>query len=111
MCVLQVFSELFKSPLNDNFYEEYAREIIEVSLRVRLSNDPSGNNPENSAKHAASEVLEVMESKIGSAEFIGRYSEVQQYLTKQKLLRKQSIAVNAVKDPVSHAEYQVLLKL
>lgn len=87
---------------------KYAKEVIEVSMRARLYRDGiADTTEEKSAKHMASEVLELLENVLGSSAFIGYYGEVQRFIQQQKNSRKRDRAANAVRDPKAHAERKV----
>ena len=77
-------------------------------MRARLYRDGVVETAdEKSAKHIASEVLELYESVVGSSAFIGFYGEVQRFIQKQKNSRKRDRAADAVRDPKAHAERKV----
>lgn len=76
-------------------------------MRGRLNQDDVENK--KSLKNLSSEVLELLEQKIGSSLFIGVYSEVQQSLQQRKSEKKKKLAADAVNNPRAFAERKVML--
>ena len=103
---VKVLLALMKEDGMDEFVKIYVNEIVEVSMRARLT--LSEATPELKAtKEVASEVLELLEQKIGSAEFIGAYSRIQQVIQSKRSEKKRALAADAVSNPALHAERKV----
>ena len=101
--------------------------MMEVALRVRLH---GGINSEGmhgtgtgmgmegvlslsdeasikESKAAATELLEVLEAKVGSSAVLGRYADIQRMLQASKAEKKRALASEAVKDPKAYAVRKV----
>lgn len=86
----------------------YAKVIVEVCIRARLRHEGVvDTSDEKSARYIASEILEYLESKIGSNAFIGLYGEIQRVIQLKKNEKKRSRAADAVRDPRAYAERKV----
>ena len=100
---------LLKSDLPKEFFVKYTKEIVEVSMRARLNNDGIvATADEKSARNIASEILESLESVVGSSHFISVYGEVQRFIQLKKNEKKRAFAADAVRDPKAYAERKAL---
>ena len=59
------------------------------------------------SKAAATELLEVLEAKVGSSAVLGRYADIQRMLQASKAEKKRALASEAVKDPKAYAVRKV----
>ena len=111
------------------FLLAHISQMMEVALRVRLH---GGINSEGmhgtgtgmgmgmegvlsqsdeasikESKAAATELLEVLEAKVGSSAVLGRYADIQRMLQASKAEKKRALASEAVKDPKAYAVRKV----
>jgi hypothetical protein len=84
------------------------KQLMEVALRARLTKSLSDENVDKAAKEAAVELLEALERKVGSSEFIGSYSEIQVKIESSKAEKKRKLAADAVANPKDFALRKVL---
>ena len=91
-------------------------ELIEVALRARLfggnrTDDATVPQHEEEAiketKVAATELLDLLEKKVGSASLIGQYADIQRRLQATKAEKKRVLASEAIKDPKAYAVRKV----
>ena len=99
------------------FLMSHLPQIMEVALRVRLhggaaesSENVISQGDEASVKEskaAATELLEALEKKVGSAALLGKYAEIQRKLQASKAEKKRLLASEAIKDPKAYAVRKV----
>ena len=99
---------LLQEDEKNNFTLQYINEIIEVAMRARLTLTENSDEAK-AAKNIASEVLELLEQKIGSSAFIGSYGQIQQKIQSKRAERKRALAADAVLNPKEHAIKKVIL--
>jgi hypothetical protein len=97
---------LLKSDVPIDFLKLYAGVIAEIGIKGRSVQDSSETDTK-SLKLLASEVLELLETKVGASEFIVVYSEVQKKIQNKKQERKRCLATEAIRDPRSFASKKV----
>ena len=90
--------------------------LIEVALRARLfggnrvDEEIRSQHEEEAVKEskiAATELLDLLEKKIGSSALLGQYAEIQRRLQATKAEKKRVLASEAVMDPKGYAVRKV----
>ena len=99
------------------FIGAYLEQVVEVAVRATLAVDTSAAATHSvySAAHAtvqttkevSAQLLEALENKVGSAAFIGAYSEVQRRVQSSKAEKKRQLAAEAITEPRAYAERRV----
>lgn len=92
-------------------------QLMEVALRVRLyggtaeSQDGAVSQSEaavlKESKAAATELLDILEQRVGSSALLGKYAEIQRRLQASKAEKKRVLASEAIKDPKAYAVRKV----
>ena len=103
------------------FLLAHISQMMEVALRVRLHGGIHSEGVQGmegvvsqseeasirESKAAATELLEVLEAKVGSSAVLGRYADIQRMLQASKAEKKRALASEAVKDPKAYAVRKV----
>lgn len=88
----------------------YLSEITEVAVRATLAVDTTRDatiSLVQISKELASELLELLEQTVGSAAFIGAYSEVQRRVQSSKAEKRRRLAAEAITAPQKYAARKV----
>ena len=91
--------------------------MMEVALRVRLyggtaeTQDGAVSQSEaavlKESKAAATELLDILEQRVGSSALLGKYADIQRRLQASKAEKKRVLASEAIKDPKAYAVRKV----
>ena len=112
---LQVFIALVTIE-KKSFLLSHLPALIEVALRARLfggnriDEEIKSQHEEEAIKEskvAATELLDLLEKKVGSSALLGHYAEIQRRLQATKAEKKRVLASEAVMDPKGYAVRKV----
>lgn len=96
---------------DESFLMTHAKQLLEVALRSRISkrDNSAATTDETNVEllDASNELLEVLEARVGSSNFIGAYSDVQRMIESGKAEKKRRLAADAVVNPTSFAQRKV----
>lgn len=98
----QVYSELVKVE-DEDFALQHMKQMVEVALRSRLLETGPDEAILRDTKEAAAALLEAIELKVGSTDFIGAFSQVQRSLQGRKVAKKKAAAAEAIYNPRAFA--------
>lgn len=91
-----------------DFLKSHVYQLVEVAVRIELTLTGPSMHELATIKEASTEFLGSLERKIGSSDFIGIYSEVQQKLQSKRMERKRKFALTAVTNPQEYAMMKVM---
>jgi hypothetical protein len=100
--VMKVFTSLVSSETSE-FISTYAKQIIEIPIRATLTVTGPDEALLKECKDAGTELLELIEKKIGSSLFIGVFGEVQTHIQGTKSQQKRERLAEAILNPKAHA--------
>ena len=92
------------------FIGVYLHQIIEVAVRATLAVNTTPDatlSTVQTTKELSAALLEMLEGKVGSALFIGAFSEVQRRVQSSKAEKKRQLAAEAITDPQHYAARKV----
>lgn len=92
------------------FVTAYLQQIVDVAVRATLAvntTPDAAQSPVQLAKELAAELLERLEQAVGSAAFIGAYSEVQRRVQSSKAEKRRQFAAEAIAEPQQYAQRKV----
>jgi hypothetical protein len=107
--ISQVFLALVRAESSE-FVHAYLAEITEVAVRGTLAVNTTPDATTSlvqAAKELSAELLEVLEQTVGSAAFIGAYSEAQRRVQGSKAEKKRQLAAEAITAPQKYAARKV----
>ena len=82
---------------------------MEVAVRASLSVHGTDEDIFKTSKEVASELLAVIEDKIGSPQFIGHFGVIQRKIEGSKAEKKRRLAAEAITDPQLYANRRIEL--
>jgi hypothetical protein len=107
--ISQVLLALVRAESSE-FVHAYLAEITEVAVRGTLAVNTTPDATTSlvqTAKELSAELLEVLEQIVGSAAFIGAYSEAQRRVQGSKAEKKRQLAAEAITAPQKYAARKV----
>jgi len=100
--VIKIFSSLV-SIESEEYVQKYVTSIIEVAIRAQMIMSGPDMELIETCKEASTELLNLIENKIGSSSYLGAYSDVQRRLQTNKSLKRSRKQSEAITDPKSFA--------
>jgi hypothetical protein len=101
--VLKLYTSLVVSEAVE-FSSAHSGQLLEVAIRARMTITGPEEKELKQLKELSDELLEQLEQKLGSAAFIGLYSDIQRRVESSKTSKRRIEAATAVSDPKLYAQ-------